>query len=40
MGALAFTGVAAVLHLRDDDHSVLRWVAVAFGLDLAARPRP
>ncbi|MGH4016681.1 MAG: DUF1772 domain-containing protein [Pseudonocardiaceae bacterium] len=36
MGALAFTGVAAVLYLRDDDHSVLPWVAVAFGLYLAA----
>ena len=35
MGALAFTGVAAVLYLRDDDHSVLPWVAVAFGLYLA-----
>ena len=36
MGALAFTGVAAVLYLRADDHSVLPWVAVAFGLYLAA----
>jgi len=36
MGALAFTGVAAVLYRRDDDHSVLPWVAVAFGLYLAA----
>lgn len=35
MGALAFTGVAAVLYLRDDDHSVLAWVALAFGLYLA-----
>ncbi len=35
MGALGFTGVAAVLYLRDDDHSVLPWVAVAFGLYLA-----
>ncbi len=35
MGALAFTGVAAVLYLRDDDHSVLPWVALAFGLYLA-----
>ena len=35
-GALAFTGVAAVLYLRDDDHPVLPWVAVAFGLYLAA----
>jgi uncharacterized membrane protein len=36
MGALAFTGVAAVLYLRDNDHSVLPWVALAFGLYLAA----
>ncbi|MGH3611364.1 MAG: DUF1772 domain-containing protein, partial [Pseudonocardia sp.] len=36
MGALAFTGVAAVLYRRDDDHSVLPWVTVAFGLYLAA----
>ena len=36
MGALAFTGVAAVLHRRDEDHSVLPRVAVAFGLYLAA----
>ena len=35
MGALVFTGVAAVLYLRDDDHSVLPWVALAFGLYLA-----
>jgi len=35
-GALALSGVAAVLYLRDDDHSVLPWVAVAFGLFLAA----
>jgi uncharacterized membrane protein len=35
-GALAFTGVAAVLYLRAADHSVLPWVAVAFGLCLAA----
>jgi uncharacterized membrane protein len=35
-GALAFTGIAAVLYLRDDDRSVLPWVAVAFGLYLAA----
>jgi uncharacterized membrane protein len=35
MGALALSGVAAVLYLRDDDHSVLPWVAVAFGLLLA-----
>ncbi|MDN5913970.1 MAG: DUF1772 domain-containing protein [Pseudonocardia sp.] len=36
MGALAFTGVAVVLYRRDDDHSVLPWVALAFGLHLAA----
>ena len=36
MGALAFTGVAAVLYRRDDGHSVLPWVALAFGLYLAA----
>lgn len=36
MGALVLSGVAAVLYLRDDDHSVLPWVAVAFGLYLAA----
>lgn len=36
MGALALSGVAAVLYLRDDDHSVLPWVTVAFGLFLAA----
>jgi uncharacterized membrane protein len=35
-GALAFTGVAALLALRAGDRSVLRWVAVAFGLYLAA----
>jgi uncharacterized membrane protein len=36
MGALVFTGVAAVLHLREANHPVLPWVAVAFGLYLAA----
>ena len=36
MGALVLSGVAAVLYFRDDDHSVLPWVAVAFGLYLAA----
>ena len=36
MGALALTGVAAVLYLRDDDRSALLWVAVAFGLYLVA----
>lgn len=36
MGALVFTGTAAVLYLRVDDHSVLPWVALAFGLYLAA----
>lgn len=35
MGALAFTGVAVALYVRDDDHSVLPWVVVAFGLHLA-----
>jgi uncharacterized membrane protein len=34
MGALVLSGIAAVLYLRDDDHSVLPWVAVAFGLYL------
>ena len=37
MGALAFTGVAAVLYRRDSNNrSPLPWVAVAFGLYLAA----
>jgi uncharacterized membrane protein len=36
MGALVLSGIAAVLYLRDGDHSVLPWVAVAFGLYLAA----
>jgi uncharacterized membrane protein len=36
LGALAFTAVAAVLCLLDDDRSVLVWVAVAFALYLAA----
>jgi uncharacterized membrane protein len=35
LGALVFTGIAALLYLRDDDHSVLPWVAAAFGLYLA-----
>ncbi|MHA6616334.1 anthrone oxygenase family protein [Pseudonocardia sp. DLS-67] len=34
-GALLFTGAAAILHLREN-RSVLPWVAVAFGLYLAA----
>ena len=34
MGALVLTGIAGVLYLSDDDHSVLPWVAVAFGLYL------
>jgi uncharacterized membrane protein len=34
MGALVLTGIAAVLYVRDDDHSVLPWVAAAFGLYL------
>jgi uncharacterized membrane protein len=36
MGALAFTGAAALLYRRDDNRSPLPWVAVAFGLYLAA----
>jgi uncharacterized membrane protein len=36
MGALAFTGVAAILYLRADNRSPLPWIAVAFGLYLAA----
>jgi uncharacterized membrane protein len=36
MGALVLSGVAAVLYLRDGGHPALRWVAVAFGLQLAA----
>jgi uncharacterized membrane protein len=36
MGALVLSGVAAVLYRRGDDRSVLPWVAVAFGLYLAA----
>jgi uncharacterized membrane protein len=36
MGALVLSGIAAVLYLRDDDHSVLPWVVAAFGLYLAA----
>jgi len=36
MGALVFTGVAAVLHLRGDHRSQLPWVVAAFGLYLAA----
>jgi uncharacterized membrane protein len=35
LGALVFTGIAALLYLRDDDHPVLPWVAAAFGLYLA-----
>ncbi|HET6921204.1 MAG TPA: DUF1772 domain-containing protein [Jiangellaceae bacterium] len=35
MGALVLTGIAGILYLRDDDHSALLWVAVAFGLYLA-----
>ena len=33
-GALGLTGIAVVLYVRDDNHSVLPWVAVAFGLYL------
>jgi uncharacterized membrane protein len=36
LGALVSTGIAGVLGLRDDDRSVVVWVAVAFGLYLAA----
>jgi uncharacterized membrane protein len=36
MGALVLSGAAAVLYLSDDDHSVLPWVAVAFGLHVVA----
>jgi uncharacterized membrane protein len=36
MGALVLSGIAAILYLRDSDRSVLPWVAVAFGLYLAA----
>lgn len=36
MGTLAFTGVAAILYLRADNRSPLPWIAVAFGLYLAA----
>jgi uncharacterized membrane protein len=36
LGALMLSGIAAVLYLRDGDHSVLPWVAAAFGLYLAA----
>jgi uncharacterized membrane protein len=35
VGALVFTGVAAVLYLRGEDHAPLPWVAVGFGLYLA-----
>ncbi|GAA5113404.1 anthrone oxygenase family protein [Pseudonocardia adelaidensis] len=35
-GALAFTGVAAVLHGRGGSRSPLPWVAVAFGLYVVA----
>jgi len=36
LGALVLSGIAAVFYLRDGDHSVLPWVAAAFGLYLAA----
>jgi uncharacterized membrane protein len=36
MGALAFTGVAVVRYLHGGHRPPLRWVAVAFGLYLAA----
>jgi uncharacterized membrane protein len=35
MGALVFTGVAALLYRRGDDRAPLPWVALAFGLYLA-----
>jgi len=35
-GALVFSGVAALVHLRGEDRSPLPWVASAFGLYLAA----
>jgi hypothetical protein len=34
MGALVLTGIAGMLHLRDDDNSLLPWVAAALGLYL------
>jgi uncharacterized membrane protein len=36
VGALVFTGLAAVLHLREDGRSVLPWVVAALVLYLAA----
>lgn len=36
MGALVFTGAAALLHRRDGNRSPRPWVAAAFGLYLAA----
>jgi uncharacterized membrane protein len=36
MGALGFTGVAAILYLRADNRSPLLWVAVASGLHMGA----
>lgn len=36
MGALAFTGATALLHLRDGDRAVRRWVVPAFVLYLVA----
>jgi uncharacterized membrane protein len=35
MGALVLAGIAGMLHLRDDDNSLLPWVAAALGLYLA-----
>jgi uncharacterized membrane protein len=35
LGALAFTAVALVLHLREDERSVLPWIAAALILYLA-----
>ncbi len=34
-GGLVFTGIAAALHLGEDDRSVLPWIVVAFVLYLA-----
>jgi uncharacterized membrane protein len=36
VGALLFTGLAGVLHLREDVRSVLPWIVAAFVLYLAA----
>jgi uncharacterized membrane protein len=36
MGSLVLSALAAILYLRDADHSVRPWAAVAFGLNIAA----